>query len=220
MKILFACLLLVLASFVSQAQTLSDNFNDGVPDTALWNVGTGFVGYSFTYTPDVVTVSEASGGLVFTQQAGLSEGGANAYSTIASYDVFGKRVSAKLSRAGGLQVYLAVGSSPSEVTIVSLENGGSGTMVKFQTRDLDQYDQYDFVYIAPANYDPAQQVYLGLRFTRRGVYCETSPDGVVWTTVGLLKERLIMSTPRRWNLVGACSIRMPERRLVKLMTLK
>lgn len=176
--------LIAICTLSAMSQTLSDDFSG---TSNLWTVGAGFANDAINYYPNIVTADQSSGALVFTHAGSFDYWAANAYMTMATYDVRSKRVSAKLSRAGGLEVYLAVGESPQYMARVTLMNGGANTFVVFEAHN-DRYNNPN-VYIQPADFDPVQHAYFALRFTNKGIVCETSPDGLNWSAVGLLKGR-------------------------------
>ena len=182
------------------ALPLSDNFNDGVIDTNLWTSGTGFYVNSLNYN-GATTVDESTGQLVFIHPGNsIPYWSANAYVTNATYDVRDRRVSAKLQR-NGADAWLAVGTSEFEMADVTLLNGG-GSALRFETVDISTYDQHHYFWIQAADYDPVEDAYVALRFTRRGVYCETSADGVNWITRGLIKGKLDFAANARIELGG------------------
>lgn len=193
LRAISATLLLLLATV-----TVSDNFNDGVRDASLWSTGTGFYADSLAYNGSV-TVDESTGQLVFTYTH-TGYWSANAYLSNSVYDVRDKRVSARLQR-NGADAWLAVGESQFELADVTITDAG-GTALRFRTFYANRYDAYDYLWIAAADYDPVQDAYVALRFNRRGVYCETSPDGVNWTTHGLVKGKLDFTSHSRIELGG------------------
>ena len=102
--------LLMVCTLSAMAQTLSDDFNDGVFNPAVWATDTAISVQLFNVRPDLVTIDESSGQLVFSENGLQVYGGTNAYVTNAVYDLRGRRISAKLSAAGGLDVWIAAGT--------------------------------------------------------------------------------------------------------------
>lgn len=192
--------LLSLVLFLLLVATVSDDFNDGVIDASLWSTGTAISTQSFNVRPDLVTVDESSGQLVFTESGNQTFYGMNAYVTNAAYDVRGKRVSAKLSRAGGLDVWIAVGTDRfNHVEAALIDDGQGGTLVLTQSY-LNDAVALDYFYTQAIDI----QDYIALRFSSNGniVYCETSADGVNWNVRGTLKHRLSYLNASRVELGG------------------
>lgn len=195
LKTICATTILLLATVI-----VSDNFNDGVIDTNLWTSGVAVSTQSFNVRPDLVTVDESSGQLVFTESGNQSFYGMNAYVTNAAYDVRGKRVSAKLSRSGGLDVWLAAGTDRFNMVQAQLIDDGNGGVLVLTQSYLNSVEPTDYFYTQSADV----QDYIGLRFSANGniVYCETSADGVNWNTRGTLKHHLPYFSTSRIEIGG------------------
>lgn len=190
--------LLLLTLTLFSLLVVSDNFNDGVIDSNLWTAGSGFYADPLAYNGSV-SVDESAGQLQLTYtHSGYWS--ANAYVSNSVYDVRDKRVSARLQR-NGADAWLAVGESQFELADVTIMDAG-GTALRFRTFYANRYDAYDYFWISAADYDPVQDTYVALRFNRRGVYCETSPDGVNWTAHGLVKGKLDFTSHARIELGG------------------
>lgn len=175
---------MIRALAVSLMLLFADDFNDGVTNPTLWTSGTGFYAQPINYYP-AISVSEFTGELVFTHPGSLYWM-ANAYLSNSTYDVLNRRVSARLQR-NNAEAWLAVGVSDTELVMAHLLNGGS-TILRFAAHRAAT-DVYDYLTVQAADYSPTQDAYVGLRFTKQGVYCETSPDGVNWVTKGLIKGK-------------------------------
>lgn len=185
LRMLFMAVLVLFA-----VPVVSDNFDDGIIDASLWTSGTGFYADPINYTR-VVTVDESSGQLVFTHPGNSNYWTANAYESSAAYDVSGRRVSVKLQHQHA-EAWLAVGRSDlhkADVTILNAGLDNNDTALRFEVVDADTYDQIHYFWIQAADYDALADAYVALRFTRRGVYCETSSDGINWLTRGLIKSK-------------------------------
>ena len=179
----------------------ADNFNDGVRGPE-WVEGSGFYVQAPHYSP-LVLVDESTGTLTFTHPGSLYWL-ANSYTSIAAYDVRDRRVSAKLTRQGAT-AWLAVGED-GEHASVTIQNGPSGTSLYFKTYYAGRYDEYDQLFVD--DYGP-DDLYVALRFNRRGVYCETSPDGVNWVSHGLIKGKLDFTSAAHIELGGGGFIQSP-----------
>ena len=166
---------------------VADNFDDGVIDAGLWSTGVAISTQAFNVRPDLVTVDESTGQLVFTESGNQTYYGMNAYVTNAVYDLRGKRVSAKLSRSGGLDVWLAAGTDRFNHVEAVLIDSSAGPMVYAKVYSGDAITSENF-FIVSADV----QAYVGLRFSANGntVYCETSADGINWNTRGTMKRHL------------------------------
>ena len=164
---------------------VTDNFNDGVIDSTLWSTGVAISTQAFNVRPDLLTVDESTGQLVFTLQGNQTYGATNAYLTNSAYDLRGKRISAKLSRAGGLEVWIAAGTDHFNHVEAVLIQGSQGPMVLTQVY-VNSAASVDYFYTLT----PDVQDYIGLRFSANGnkIYCETSADGVNWNTRGVINQ--------------------------------
>lgn len=164
---------------------VTDNFNDGVIDAGLWSTGVAISTQAFNVRPDLLTVDESTGQLVFTLQGNQTYGATNAYLTNSAYDLRGKRVSAKLSRAGGLEVWIAAGTDHFNHVEAVLIQGSQGPMVLNQVY-VNSAASVGYFYTLT----PDVQDYIGLRFSTNGnkIYCETSADGVNWNTRGVINQ--------------------------------
>jgi hypothetical protein len=188
MKILIMTSVLVLfCALTATAQILSDDFNDGVPDTTKWIIGTGFSNDAINYDPTIVTSSEASGSLVFTHPGSYPFWKANAYESRAVFDMSGRRASALLDASGGAHAWLAVGQDSNHFARIAAMAGADGSLFA-QCDFWDGNKQSHVVCVPPADYS-AQTAYLAIRIQGNKVFYESSPDGATWTT------RLTLNAP-------------------------
>lgn len=178
---------------------VTDNFDDGVIDAGLWSTGVAISTQSFNVRPDLLTVDESTGQLVFTLQGNQTYGATNAYLTNSAYDLRGKRISAKLSRAGGLDVWIAAGTDHFNHVEAMLIQGSEGPLVLSRVF-VNSAAEVNYFYTQTADV----QDYIGLRFSANGnkIYCETSADGVNWNTRGVINQHQPFISASRVELGG------------------
>jgi len=164
------------------AQTLSDDFDDGVFNTVAWMTNTAISTQAFNVRPDLVTIDESTGQLVFSESGAQTYYGMNAYVTNSFYDLRGKRISAKLSVVGGLDAWIAIGTDRFNMVQAYISAGGTLMLTRSYRNNSN-----------PLDYAYTQaDAYIALRVSANGntIFCESSPDGVNWTVRGSIKGHL------------------------------
>lgn len=178
---IFSTLLLTLTlTIAANAQILSDDFNDGVPDTSKWITGTGFSNDAINYNPSVVTSSETGGMLTFTHPGSFSFWVANAYTSQSTFDLRETRSSAYLDPASGLSVWLAIGQDPTHFARIAAIAGADGTFFV----QCDYWNGNKISHTGCVQAPDYAVGFLAIRVHNNRILFESSPDGLTWTQVG------------------------------------
>ncbi len=177
-----ALLLTVLLTAPATAQSLSDDFNDGVIDPSKWSVGSGFSHRAVDYNSVAVTASEPSGSLVFERLSPSPYPQFNAYTSLGVFDLRGRRSSAFLDASGGLNVYLAIGQDGQHLARIEAVAGYDGSF--WAQCEYSNGNKYlNKICIQPADYSPQ---YLAIRVQSNSVIFESSADGVNWVALWII----------------------------------